>query len=198
MSEYIPEGQTILFEGPQRRGKTLAGVLYALNAHQKGRNVFSNIHLEFPHKPLEFWDLELEDGSRRYWNGHIFIDELNFFFDSRASMSKANKQFAAYLLQQKKQGCNLTGTTHNLSYLDVRLRQNYDYIIRPSVYPEYPETPKTLTLHIENGPLQRHLSRKVQINIEPFLGLYDSFQVYDPFKVPDKPVKTKPTSRAKL
>lgn len=183
---HIPEGVTIIFEGPQRVGKTLAGVIWSLDAFQHGRNVFSNIQLGFPHEPLDFNEIQLEDGSRRYWNGHIFIDELNFYFDARRSMKADNIKFSAFLLQQKKQGCNLTGTTHDLMSLDVRIRENFDFLIRPRVWPEYPQAPQVLKMVIESGPLQRPLRRSLTIDCRPFLGLYDTSAVYNPFKEPPK------------
>lgn len=179
---YIPEGLTIIFEAPQRFGKTLGMVAMGLDAFHKGRNIFSNIQIGFPHEPLQFKDIRLEDGTSKFWNGHVLIDELNFYFDARRSMSGPNVEFGAYLLQQKKQGCNITGTTHGLEYLDVRLRQNYDYLIHPSVYPAYPETPEFLRLHIENGPLQRPMKRTLVLPCGPYLSLYDTKAVYDPFK----------------
>lgn len=184
--EHVPEGQTIIFEGPQRTGKTLGMVAWAYSAFSSGRDIFSNIGLTFEHAPLEFGDLVLEDGQSRFRGGHIVIDELNFFFDGRRSLSKPNVKFGAYLLQQKKQGCNVTGTTHNLEYLDLRIRDNYDFIIRPQVYPRYPEKPIILKLKIENGPLQPRLSKIVKFDCRPYLGMYNSFAVYDPFKNEEK------------
>lgn len=181
--EHVPEGSTTIFEGAQRSGKTLGMVIFGLDAFQSGRTVFSNIQLGYPHEPLEFQDIHLEDGQSRFWNGHIEIDELNFYFDARRSMSGPNLEFGAYLLQQKKQGCNITGTTHNLDYLDVRLRQHYDYLIVPTVYPKFPAAPQLLKLTIHNGPLQAYRRpRNLVLDCRRYLGLYDSFAVYDPFK----------------
>ena len=180
--EHMPEGLIIPFEALQRMGKTLAMTIFAVDAWQNGRSIFSTIQLGIPHEPLEFIDLKLEDGSKRFWNGHIACDELNFLFDARASMSKVNRQFGAQLLQQKKQGCNLTGTTHSLDYLDLRFRQNYDYCIRPKVYPVYPAKPEFITLTIDHGPTQKYCHKKLKMPVAPYLGLYDTGAVYDPFK----------------
>lgn len=180
--EHVPEGLTIIFPAPQRRGKTLGMTIWALDAFQHGRTVWSNIQFGFPHNPLEFQDIKLKDGPSRYWNGHVAIDELNFFFDARKSISGPNIEFGSFLLQQKKQGCNITGTTHDISYLDLRLRDNYDYAIIPTVYPAYPNPPTILKMVIENGPLQAPMRKVLALDCRPYLGLYDSFAVYDPFK----------------
>lgn len=188
---HVPEGNTIIFEAPQRRGKTLSMVIWALDAYQQNRPVFSNIQLGFPHEKLEFSDVRLSEGDSRFWNGHICIDELNFYFDARRSISGTNIEFGQWLLQQKKQGCNLTGTTHDLYQLDVRLRQNYDFLIRPTVYPAYPQAPRVLKMEIENGPLQAHFRKTLTLDCVPYLGLYDSFAIYDPFKGRDSEPKRK-------
>lgn len=179
---HIPEGLTIVFEAPQRFGKTLSMVMWALDAYQHGRNIFSNIQLGFPHEPLEFSDMQLETGGSKFWNGHVCIDELNFYFDARRSISGENIEFGTFLLQQKKQGCTITGTTHDLMMLDNRFRNNYDYLINPRVWPKYPAKPQIVQMKIENGPLQAHMRRTITLDCRPFLGLYDTFAVYDPFK----------------
>lgn len=202
MSDHVAEGLTIIFEGPQRSGKTMAMVAWALDSYQRGRRIFSNIQLGFAHEPMEFRDLQLEDGSSRYRNGHIAIDELNFFFDGRRSMAASSLEFSAFLLQQKKQGCFLTGTTHDMASLDLRMRHNYDYVIRPEVFPRFPEKPQVLKMVIENGPLQKDMRRVMALDCRPLMGLYDTFAVYDPFKgVEEKPRKrggSRPASRVQL
>lgn len=164
----------------------MAGVIWALDSYQCGRKIFSNIQLGFPHNPLQFHEIKLEDGASPYWNGHIFIDELNFYFDARRSMKNENITFSTFLLQQKKQGCHLTGTTHDLMSLDVRLRENFDFLITPKVYPAYPHPPQILKMRITNGPLQDEIDKTITLDCRPFLGLYDSFAVYDPFRFSGK------------
>jgi hypothetical protein len=179
---HIPEGLTIVIEAPQRFGKTLSLAILALDAYQHGRSIYTNFQLGFPHEPLSFTDVRLADGASRFWNGFVALDELNFLFDGRRSMSGPNVEFAAWLLQQKKQGCSLAGTTHNLGSLDVRLRDNFDLLIRPRVWPAYPNVPQILQMTIENGPLQARMRKKITLSCAPYLGLYDTFAIYDPFK----------------
>lgn len=180
---HVPEGLTLVFEAPQRYGKTLGMVMWAFDEFTKGRRIFSNIQLGFPHEPLQFREIKLQDGVSPFWNGHIVIDELNFYFDGRRSMKQDNLEFSAFLLQQKKQGCNITGTTHNLESLDIRFRQNYDYVIRPRVYPAWPVVPpRVIALEIESGPRQRRFRKTLFLECMKYLGMYDTAAVYDPFK----------------
>jgi hypothetical protein len=186
---HIPEGLTMLFEAPQREGKTLSDVIWGLNYFQEGRKIFSNIQLGFPHEPLEFGEMRLEDGSSKYRNGYILIDELNFFLKARGHATELNQKALPFLLQQKKQGCIFTGTTHNLLDLDVVLREHFDFLVKPEVWPKFPLPPQILRMIITNGPLQKRFYKKITLDCRPFLGLYDSFAVYDPFKNTKQPEK---------
>lgn len=180
--EHITEGSIKLFQGPQRSGKTLAGCLFALDAFKKGRNVFSTIEFAFPHTPLNFYDLKLSNETHPLLNGHVFIDELNFFLDARAAMSKVNRDFSSFILQIKKQGCNLTGTTHEISYLELRLRRSYDHAINCQVYPQYPHKPQILKMNIVNGPNQKYMNKTVKLDVRNLLGLYNTLNIYNPFE----------------
>lgn len=195
--DYVPEGETVIFEAPQRWGKTLAGFIRSLDEWHKGRTIFTNIQFGIPHRRLEFRDIKLDDEDESIFRGgHIFVDELNFYFDGRRSMSNTNLKFGAFLLQQKKQGCNLTGTTHNIESLDVRIRENYDKLVRTSVYPKYPAKPEWLTMEITNGPRQEYLYQRLSLRCSQYLGWYNSFVVYDPFKGMQKKDDEEPIAKA--
>lgn len=181
--EYIREGNVLIFEAPQRKGKTLGATIWACDSYTHGRKVFSTIKFAFPYEKLDFYKLRLaqENGKSPFLNGHIFVDELNFYLDSRASMSKVNRDFSAFLLQSKKQGCLMTGTTHAIKSLEMRFRDNYDYSITPEVYPKYPDTPKIIKMTIRNGPMQPRLSKVIKLDVSPYLSLYDTREIYNPF-----------------
>lgn len=180
---FIPEGQITLWEAFQRKGKTLGLTIKAYQAFKKERPVFTNYDVTFEHRKLDFSEIVLHEGRSPFFGGHIAIDELNFLFDGRNSMSRDNREFSAQLLQQKKQGCNLEGTTHDVESLDVRIRDNHDWVINPEVYPAYPEKPVLMKLRIRNGPLQPY-TRKVigPFDIRPYLGMYDTLAIHNPFK----------------
>lgn len=182
-NEYVREGNILIFEAPQRKGKTLGATIWACDSYRHRRRIFSTIKFGFPHEKLDFYKLKLatEQGQSPFLNGHIFVDELNFYLDARASMSKANRDFSAFLLQTKKQGCIMTGTTHAIKSLEMRFRDNYDYRIIPEVYPKYPGTPKVIRLLIKNGPVQPRLNKVITLNCTPYLGLYNTREIYNPF-----------------
>jgi hypothetical protein len=183
--EYVREGNVLIFEAKQRKGKTLGATIWAVDSYRHGRQVYSTIEFKFPHKKLDFFKLKLgmQDGEKNELiNAHIFVDELNFYLDARASMSKANRDFSAFLLQTKKQGCIMTGTTHAIKSLEMRFRDNYDYSITPEVYPKYPGKPKYIRMLIRNGPAQANLSKVITMNCEAYLRLYDTRSIYNPFQ----------------
>lgn len=181
--EYVREGNILIFEAPQRKGKTLGATIWAVDSYRHKRKVYSTINFNFPHEKLDFYKLRLSEaeGQSRLRNGHLFVDELNFYLDSRASMSKVNREFSSFLLQTKKQGCIMTGTTHAIKSLEMRFRDNYDYSITPEVYPKYPGTPKVIKMLIRNGPTQPRMNKTITLNCEPYLRLYDTHNVYNPF-----------------
>lgn len=195
----IKEGTITIFEGPQRCGKTLAMSLFARLGSLKGRPIFTNLAYTFDYTPLKFFELDLKNTEmvESIKGGLITIDEMNFWFDSRASMSGINRQFASLLLQTKKLGVDLYGTTHHLSYLDKRFRENYDYKVSTSVHPikRLPgEPPKILRMIIENGPNQKTMKKTININFTKnpgLLGLYDTTNVFDPFEQMGKQEQTK-------
>lgn len=183
--DHVREGKILILCGPQRTGKTLGNVMFAHQSYAKGRKVFSTIKLGFPHEPIDFSEIQLEDGTSRFLNSYINIDEWNFFLDPRRSMSKENLRNMAFMLQAKKQGCIVGGTTHGLSYVDVRLRDNFDFLITPRVFPAYPKKPVAIRFTVETGP-QHKYSKRVSpwIDCRKYLGMYDTRQTYDPFKKP--------------
>lgn len=181
--EFTAEGSINVYEGQQRSGKTLTGTIFALEAYkQKKLQVFSTLGFRFPFTPLNFNKMKLDNASNPLTDGHAFIDELNFYLDARGAMSKLNKDFCKFLLQVKKQGLTLTGTTHRLNYLDIRFRQNYDLKIMPEVFPKYPDRPEVLKLTILNGPVTKRFNKTVKLKVEPFLGLYDTRHVFNAFE----------------
>lgn len=180
---YIPEGIKTIFCGPERSGKTMAGVAQAHNAYLQGRPVFSNIWLNFPHEPLDFSELQLEDEESKFRGSHIFVDELNFLLDARRSSSRTNVTTSAFILQVKKLGCNFSGTTHSLGYVDLRLHDNFDVLIEPKAIRIHPkEPPVILKLVVTNGPTRSPFRKIRFIECSKYFGMYDTGRTYDPFK----------------
>ncbi len=177
---HIEEGKTILFEAPQRQGKTLGMSILAYDEYRNHkRQIYSNIEYSFPWKPLNFFELELSKMDDLL-ESVMTIDELNFYLDNRASMTSVNRRACQWFLQSKKKGITTYGTSHDVFYLDLRLRQNFDYLIRTSVYPaNRPKgvPPSVLKMEWINGPNQKHLHKTMKINLQvrkDLLGMYNT------------------------
>lgn len=179
------EGKIVLMEGKQSSGKSLTAALWTYSDYCKGRPVYSNIGLKFPHKPLNFFDLTMRDKNGELEGATLFIDELNFYCDSRGSTTKLNKEFTQFILQVNKSDINVYGTTHEVSFLDLRLRKHFDYLVKPTCLPirraDY-EPPRVLKMDISNGPKQRAFHKTPSIDPTPYLGLYNTKNRINPFE----------------
>ncbi len=202
MSSIYNEGKIVIIEAPQRAGKTLTMSILALEEYQQKRTpIITTIAYEspeskkikIPYEPLNFFELTMAkiDG---FINRCITIDELNFYLDSRGSMTKINRRFCQWLLQSKKMGINTYGTTHGLDYLDLRFRENFDYLIRPQTHYEIVTNPITgiqerkpaiLVMKWFNGPNQRAFKKTISIDLRKMpwlLGMYNTRHVFNPFQ----------------
>lgn len=196
----LPEARIVIIESKQRGGKTLTGAILAKEAQRKGRKVFSIIPFEFPHELIRFSDLRPENAPK-FRGSFVYIDELNFFFDARESMTIKNRKAGRFFLQLLKQGIILVGTTHELDYLDFRLTDNYDLRFNVRVFPEFPEVPERLEILITNGPnIDRRISKTFALDPHPFLGIYDTTYVVneDDWKESPKENATKKKSAKAL
>lgn len=200
-STFYQEGRIVILEAPQRAGKTLGMSILALDEYIKCRQpVITNIAYEdpvtglvrIPYKPLNFFELTMEKIGQ-FTNRPITIDELNFYLDSRGSMTKINRRFGQWLLQSKKMGISTYGTTHSLQYLDLRFRENFDYLVQPTtlyhnVFNEQlrveEKKPAVLVMKWYNGPNQKHFRRTITIDFRKrpdLLGMFNSRNVFNPF-----------------
>lgn len=198
--EYFREGKITIIEGPQRSGKTLAMSILAYDEHVNQKSeILTNIAYEhpitkeirIPFKPLNFFELTMEHISD-VKNRAITIDELNFYLDARGSMTKVNRRFSQWLLQSKKMGINTYGTTHNLAYLDLRFRENFDFLIQPrTIYETFRakngqevKKPIALVLKWFNGPNQKHFRKTMTFDFRAspnLLSMYNSRHTFNPF-----------------
>lgn len=195
------EGKITIIEAPQRKGKTLTMSILALDEYIARRTpIITTIAYEnpethkikIPYEPLNFFQLTMAhiDG---FLNRCITVDELNFYLDSRGSMTKVNRRFCQWLLQSKKMGINTYGTTHGVDYLDLRFRENFDYLIQPNVHYETinegtkqeMQIPRYLVMKWMNGPNQARLNKTITLDFHKkpqLLGMYNTRNVFNPFQ----------------
>jgi hypothetical protein len=111
--------------GNQGSGKTLLAVKMAYEAYKKKKTIYSNVALKFPYKQLDYNDIINCNLS----NAFILIDEIHIFLSNRRSMSSVNIEVTDKFINQiRKQNLELVGTTQRLRKIDVKLREEIDYL----------------------------------------------------------------------
>lgn len=114
-----------LILGKQGSGKTLLLVKKAYEMHRKGRNIYSNLALNFKSQPLNYQDVL--DCSLS--NGAVLLDEIHQLLPARRSLQKRNVDICDnFLSMVRKQGLEVYGTTQTPRKVDVRFREEADYV----------------------------------------------------------------------
>ena len=91
--------------GSQGSGKTLFMTRQAYGESMRGKKVYTNYDVAFPHKKLLFDDMI----NTRLENACVIIDEAGLFgFNSRSSMSEENRKLSSsFTIQVRKKGVDL-------------------------------------------------------------------------------------------
>jgi len=109
-------------------GKTLLMVKYGFFNFLRGRTIYSNFGLNFPHKLINS-DFLLYIGKEQpsLDNCCFLLDELWLYLgDSRNSMSENNKLLSYFMLQSSKDmNLEIFITAQNVSQNDKRIKQNF-------------------------------------------------------------------------
>jgi len=177
-----------LIIGNQGSGKTLLAVKMAYDAYLKGRIIYSNVALKFPYKQLDYNDII----ECKLINAFVLIDEIHIFLSNRRSMSKVNIEVTDNFINQiRKQNLELVGTTQRLRKVDIKLREEIDYLYNCERYARI----KNTWIKIEHNqnldkkiPIMimysiKHLENDVeQVDYDFFVGnklfdKYDTFQI---------------------
>lgn len=145
-------------------GKTLSLTYLAYRNYLKGKNIFSNYHLEFPHtkiRAVEEFD-KMKDG---FFAG----DEMWLWLDARSSITNKNKIISAILLKSRKRNIHLAYTTQSFSQVDRRIRNITDLLAIPVMSPNN----SYCMLHIVTNPSQQ-LVKTYRYRPSDYYNLYDT------------------------
>lgn len=157
--------------GAKGSGKTLSAVKYAHDAHVKGRTVYSNIRLNFPHVKLTRAMLTQILEQQCLTDAFVLLDELHTIADSRRSMTKRNIDWSYFFTQSRKRGVDIMATTQREMQVDVRYRLNSDtYIYCKKVQ----FSPRDFII-VETWVQAESGYSRVKVNRKP----KDSFKLYD-------------------
>lgn len=114
-----------LVVGRQGSGKTLLLVSKALQGYKKNKNVYANFKLNIPTKELTYKDI-IECNLK---NGLVFLDEVHLLLPSREWYKPHCKKICdGFLSQVRKQNLELWCSTQMLRKVDVRIREEADFI----------------------------------------------------------------------
>jgi hypothetical protein len=155
-------------------GKTLSGVIEAYDRYCRGRQVFSNIPLTFPHEPIK----EPKDFIRLR-NGFVLADELWSLVDNRRAMSKLNDIMTIICIRSSKKHFEIFYTQQYLQ-IDPRLCYITNYWIEPKTFDKYGRVctrdngfiPEYMIQHIRDANWVK-LPDQV-IGVRPYINLYNN------------------------
>lgn len=127
-----------LILGKQGSGKTLLAVKMALDLYTKHRTIYSNVHLSFNYEKINYMDIIECNLSRSV----ILLDEIHLLLPSRRSLSKRNTEICdKFLSMARKQNTEIIGTTQTMRKVDIRYREEADFLYYCTKY-VYDETKK--------------------------------------------------------
>lgn len=114
-----------LVTGMQGSGKTLYLVKKAHEEYKKGKTIYSNVAFNFPYNQLDYNDI-VECNLK---NAVVILDEIHQLLPSRRSLSEININICdGFLSMVRKQGLEIYGSTQTQRKVDVRFREEADYI----------------------------------------------------------------------
>jgi len=151
--------------GAVRNGKTL---FLAEKATKFSRPIYSNFKLNVPN----YKKLEIDDLLNLPNNVNVFIDEGYTWLESRASGRNLNKAISYILFQSGKKGLDIYLTAQLFSSVDLRFREQSDYLIycrKKSNYFRY--------------KIYNRETGRTSIKILPFKNAQKYFSVYDTYEI---------------
>jgi len=151
-------------------GKTLSLTYMAFRNWLKGKEIFSNYRLNFPHVRVK--SIKQIDKMRE---GFFAGDELWLWLDSRASRKKVNIVVSSILAKSRKRGIHIAYTTQSFRQIDIRIRNITDFFGIPKLSPDE----KYCTFHMVSNPGYERI-RSFRFPTHPFFNLYDTSEEIDP------------------
>jgi len=120
-----------LILGRQGSGKTLLLVKLAYEYLKFGKTVYSNVHLNMNYKPINYNDIV----ACNLMDAVVLIDEVHLLLPSRRALSRLNTEICDnFLSMARKQNTEIFGSTQTLRKVDVRFREEADYIYQCTKY----------------------------------------------------------------
>jgi len=180
--QYIEEQNNIVVgvEGLKGGGKTLVMTFLLLQEYLKGKKVYTNYKVNFPHEYIDIQKLVKLDISLK--NAVIGIDEIHMIADSRRSGNKKNMLISYFILQSRHRNVNFYYTTQYQTQTDKRIRENTDInIVCENLYVDSDEDGMNdlFRLIVQDNRFMQ-IKQKILYG-KPYFDMYDSSWIVDIF-----------------
>ena len=113
-------------EGVMGSGNTLAAVTLCYLEFQEGKEVISNVDVNFPYTKLDTEFFLANMNTHEMEHCTLLLDEAYIYLDSRNSATKLNKLFTYFIAQTRKRGVDMFVCIHHIDTVDKRLRRAID------------------------------------------------------------------------
>lgn len=180
-------------EGGIGSGKTLTLVNIGISDLFAGKTIYSNVKLKVPDKYKDkviYLNKEIlndifekiKTGMFDMRNSTVLIQEAHNYIDSRTSMSKKNRTFSYWILQSRHTGagsCDIVYDTQELGQIDIRLRRNTDFVLRPFILERVDNVPTKVgvTWHGKMG--QRWVKFWEEYDSSKVVYMYDTHEIVE-------------------
>lgn len=175
-----------LIIGRQGSGKTLLLVMLAYQMLLKKKTIYSNVNLHFPYQVLNYKDII----DCNLQNAAVLLDEIHQLIPARRSLSKRNVEICDnFLSMVRKQGLEVYGTTQTLRKVDIRFREEADYlyvtekyILQNNQWIRYTHNenlPKSVPIMIKVDITETYSNNTLSMNFmgNKFFDLFDTKQI---------------------
>lgn len=169
-------------KGLKGSGKTLFMTILLYQEYLKGKKIYTNYKVNFPHETIDVQEMINLDINLK--NSVIAIDEIHMICDARRSGKKQNILMSYFILQSRHRSVNFYYTTQFDRQVDARIRENTDInIVCENIYVDSDNDGfNDLFRIIIQDKRFRPIHFKVKIIYgKPFFNMYDSEQVVDIF-----------------
>jgi hypothetical protein len=128
---YSSDSQIGIVIGARGSGKTAFGIKLLENLYsKKKKNCFS---MGFNEKELPFWIKNVKEISEIENDSFVLIDEGGILFNSRSSMSNANKLLSKLIMIARHKNITIIFISQNSSNLEINILRQADFLIlKPS------------------------------------------------------------------
>lgn len=177
-----------VISGSKGAGKSCLLTKLLFTDWRRGRKILANYHLKFPFKPVNIEEM-MKNNSQLY-DVTLGIDEAQLYFDCRLSGSKKNRLFSYIMLQTRKRHMDMDLISQQLGNLDIRIRNNLDYLYQCRALVRSGQTLRFATarecdgkvvdaVYVNEYNFGNNTTRKFIFNPKPWFDYFDTDEFFD-------------------